>query len=429
MEDDLICHKGSLLFACLATLVAAAPAQSQAWVDVFDPSQLLTLSLEMDPADWDTIRRDTTNDIEVPAYFYAEGGAEPALLVSVRRKSSRALPSEADPVKVGLKIDINEFVGGQTWRSLRKLTLENGADTDPISEGFAWNLHEMATGAGRYPSGYHPGLAAWVRLFVNGELIGLYVNVEERDSQFLRNRGLPRGTATGVTRSWLYEIDDLGAGSFELEDGDLPHGPTWNELCYAPFTVGNKKTPACPTPSDAVLATRLPELIDMPIMLTQGAVDAFSSNPDALFTHGKNFRHIDFNTALFPGRTRLYLMWDLDAAITGVDTNIYAEQAQKGYKQTDYQSVILNHPVFRAQYNAIMAGLLDPASGPLSETALHSFLDGLEATTAAALAEDPYAGFDAEGAAALFDDLRGWVSQRIANVQDQLQANLPAARP
>jgi spore coat protein CotH len=429
MEDDLMRHKSSLLFACLAAFVAAAPAQSQAWVDVFNPSQLLTLSLEMDPADWDTIRRDTTNEIEVPASFYAEGGTEPSMLVSVRRKSSRALPSEADPVKVGLKIDINEFVSGQTWRSLTKLTLENGADTNPISEGFAWNLHEMATGEGRYPAGYHPGLASWVRLFVNGELIGLYVNVEERDSQFLRNRALPRGTAAGVRRSWLYEIDDLGAGTFELEDGDLPHGPTWTELCYAPFTVGNKKNPPCPAPSDESLAMRLPELIDMPIMLTQGAVDAFSSNSDALFTHGKNFRHIDVNTTLFPDRKRLYLMWDLDAAITGVDTNIYAQQAQKGYTQTEYQRVILNHPVFRAQYNAIMAGLLNQVSGPLSETSLHAFLDGVEATTAAALAADPYAGFDMEGAGALFDSLRSWVSQRIANVQEQLQANLPAARP
>ena len=38
---------------------------------------------------------------------------ETTILVSVRRKSSRALPSEADPIKVGLKIDINEFVDGQ----------------------------------------------------------------------------------------------------------------------------------------------------------------------------------------------------------------------------------------------------------------------------------------------------------------------------
>ena len=418
----------TLLIILILVLSITTPAQT--WVDVFNPSQVLTLNLELTPADLDTIRHDLTNEIEVPALFWANGEEATKLLVSVRRKSSRALPSEANPIKVSFKIDINEFVD-QRWRSLTKLSLENGADTDPVSEGLAWNLHEMATGPAFYPPDYHPGLAAWVRLVINGEYTGLYVNVEERDSQFLRNRSLPRGTTSdGVRRSWLYEIDDLGAGAFELEDGDLPHGPTWNALCYSPFAVGTKKVSPCPTPNDATLATVLPALIDMQIMLTQGAVDAFSSNNDALFTHGKNFRHIDFNTDLFPERKRLYLMWDLDGAITDVSANIYAKKSRNGFSQTAYQRVILNHPMFRSQFNTIMTGLLDPVSGPLSGTTLQNFLNGTEATVTSALIEDPYAGFGSPAAAAsLFNGLRSWVSQRTVNVQNQVQANQPPPRP
>jgi hypothetical protein len=85
-------------------LTATPGANAQAWPDVFNPFQILTLNLELAEQDWDTIRHDTTNEIEVPALFWADG--EPSILVSVRRKSSRALPSEADPIKVGLKIDI-----------------------------------------------------------------------------------------------------------------------------------------------------------------------------------------------------------------------------------------------------------------------------------------------------------------------------------
>jgi hypothetical protein len=312
---------------------------------------------------------------------------------------------------------------------LTKLTLENGADTDPISEGFAWNLHEMATGGGLglYPVGFHAGLAAWVRVFINGDYIGVFISAEERDSQFLRNRGLPRGTTSaGERRSWLYEIDDLGAGAFELEDGDLPHSPAWTTLCYAPFTVGNKKKPPCPTPDDASLEAQLNQVIDMPIMLTQGAVDAFSSNGDALFTHGKNFRHIDFNTALFPERKRLYLMWDLDGAITDTSANIYAQKARRGFSQTEYQRVILNHPAFRAQYNTIMSTLI---GGPLSEAPLHAFLNAVEPVVAAALAEDQYAGFGSSAAvASLFNGLRSWVTTRISNVAAQVLANSPPPR-
>jgi hypothetical protein len=75
-----------------------AQARAQNWPAPFDPTQVLTFELEMAPADWDTIRYDTTNEIEVPAMFKATGDEE-AILVSVRRKSSRALPPEINPIK------------------------------------------------------------------------------------------------------------------------------------------------------------------------------------------------------------------------------------------------------------------------------------------------------------------------------------------
>jgi hypothetical protein len=56
----------------------------------------------------------------------------------------------------------------------------------------------------------------------------------------------------------------------------------------------------------------------------------FSSNGDALYSsHGRNFRFIDLNLAVAvnAGRMRLYLMWDLDAAIADVDDNIYGQRA------------------------------------------------------------------------------------------------------
>jgi hypothetical protein len=120
-------------------------------------------------------------------------------------------------------------------------------------------------------------------------------------------------------------------------------------------------------------------------------------------------------------------MWDLDAAITDVEANIYAKKPRRGISQTDYQRVVLNHPAFCAQYNAIMLGLLD---GPLSESAIHAFLDGVEAAVGPALAEDPYAGFgSSEAVAAHFAGLRGWASRRIVNVRGQVQANQPPPRP
>ena len=108
-----------------------------------------------------------------------------------------------------MKVDINEFEdepgGAERWHGLTKLSLENGVDTSPVAEGLAWNLHELASAPEFYGPDYHDGLAAWVRLFVNGTYNGVYASVEQRDKQFLRNRGLPR--ADGA--AWMYEIDDM----------------------------------------------------------------------------------------------------------------------------------------------------------------------------------------------------------------------------
>lgn len=186
----------------------------------------------------------------MPAWFWADG--ESPILVSVRRKSSRALPSEANPIKVGLKVDINELVDGQKWRDLTKVSLENGTDSGVIQEGFAWNLHRLASGS----YGYEAALASWVQLRVNGQLIGVYVNAEQRDKQMLRNRGLWTADET-----WIFDQDDIGVPDIEEGDGFTP---TYNALCYVPFrSAGKKGSGTCATPNDAQLANELPPLVNM----------------------------------------------------------------------------------------------------------------------------------------------------------------------
>ena len=48
-------------------LIVAPGSYAQGWPDVFNPFQILTLNLQLADEDWDTIRHDTTNEIEVPA--------------------------------------------------------------------------------------------------------------------------------------------------------------------------------------------------------------------------------------------------------------------------------------------------------------------------------------------------------------------------
>jgi hypothetical protein len=396
-------------------LTLPASASMQAWPEVFDPFTIRTMNLTIAPEDWDTIRFDLTNEIEVPAQFWADD--EAPILVSVRRKSSRALPSEADPQKIGLKIDINELVDDQLWHGLNKLSLENAGDIPALYEGMAWHLHQLAANAGFYGPEAYPAQANWVRVNINGVFTGVYTSVEQRDTQFLRNRGIHLSG-----KSWLYEIDDID--SWALESGN-PHSPTFLALCYAPFAPSKGKKgggAGCPTPGDETLESALDALIEMDAMLTQGAIDALVDNPDALFSHGKNFFYADFDHS---GLKRRYYPWDLDAVFRSTTASIYGKSGKKGVIQTPYQSIILNHPAFRARYNTILSALVAD-DGPLSEASLHAFLDAVEPLLGPALTDDP---FITDDPASLFQGLKNWISERIPNVHAQILANgRPAPR-
>ena len=319
-------------------------------------------------------------------------------------------------MKVGLKIDINELVSGQQWHGLVKLSLENAGDIHVLYEGVAWQLHQLVADAGFYGPEAFPALANWVRVYVNGELLGLYSNVEQRDTQYLRNRGI---RVSG--RTWLYEVDDIDG--WALESGD-PHSPTFLTLCYPPFApAGKGNKTACKTPSDAALEAELDARIELDAMLAEAAVDAFCDNPDALFSHGKNFFFADFDHS---GLKRRYLPWDLDAVFRSTTGSIYGKAARRGVTQTPYQKILLNHGAIRARYNAILAAMVADG-GPLSETSLHDFLDALAPVLEPALAEDPYVD---ETPAATFAALKSWITARIPNVRAQIAADgPPAPRP
>lgn len=114
--------QAALAFALTGLWLTAGGALRSARCDcsnVDDFLQVLDLHLEMDPADWDVVRRDTLFETERPARFHC--GDEAPIDVVVRRKRSDALPSSEDPIKVSLKIDFDDPVEDGEWHSHRKI--------------------------------------------------------------------------------------------------------------------------------------------------------------------------------------------------------------------------------------------------------------------------------------------------------------------
>jgi hypothetical protein len=78
-RENLPCAKACLALALLFTVCAPKGYCAEDWQDVFDPFRVLTLHLEMDPADWDRVRFDQPSQSEswVPevaeASFWTDG--------------------------------------------------------------------------------------------------------------------------------------------------------------------------------------------------------------------------------------------------------------------------------------------------------------------------------------------------------------------
>ncbi len=418
------------------------------WPGIFEPNQLLTLHLEMDWNDWNDVINNTPEangciltEVELPAMFWMDGEEGLKIRVAVRRKKAFAFPDENDPCKVALKIDINQYYcadpcspdcnlalydpnAATEWHGLKKLSLECNSDSaDLIAEGVACNLHRMASGPEGY--GYDAGAfyANWVELYVNGEYKGVYVNNEQRDKQFLKNRGI----YVGHGESWLYKYADCEPDFvLRVGDDDNPRSPAVEALCYAPFVNNDiKYRPTggiCSVPDDANVIADMNQWINMQGLLAMEATSAFIANSDSLFGSNSNTYFHDFNLAdPCETRRRMYFPWDVDAILKSIDRDIYYTGSSE-----PYNTVILGKPVFRSQYNQIMRDLID---GPLSFADINDFLDDVNTPElAAAIAADPYnqIGGDVPGRVA---ELKTWYSARIANVLAQIEFDEPTLPP
>ncbi len=393
-----------LFLCCFFSFTAVSiTLGNEGWPEVFNPYRIQTLHFELNTNDWETLKQDTNTSFpeqvfRTPALMWANGETN-KLLVQIRQGKDDPIPSFENPQKVGLKVDINDLVPGQEWHGLKKLSLENGnGGSGVLREGVAMNLHRLASEYGiyDYPSGY----ATWVRVIVNETYQGLYSLPEQRDKQFLRNRGMYKPCAV-----WLYEYNTLPILDTTVATNN---SPTFDALCFPPFND------LCPQPSNPDVAlgmeSTLEEWVDMRALLTLAAIESFIAYGDGLFTKGnKNVFATDFHPAM--QQKRKYFAWDLDSGFSDTDWDIYSggpgQQANR-----KYQTEILGHYWFRDVYRHVYSDLLN---GPLSLPVLNRFIDELEAALTPYIEEDPYLEESGE-----FDAVRQFFTNRIMSVRSQI---------
>lgn len=163
--------------------------------------------------------------------------------VGLRRKGS----ASTDPLagKPPFKVDMNEFVSGQKFRSLKGFNLHNGKVNDPTL------VHEYLSYRLARESGMAAPRVGWAVVSLNGLDYGIYALVEQHDDVFVE-RNFPGAGEQGVVLepnesgdgSWL-AVGDFGTNQldWDFEEGDVPVDPEMiasvesvNQLVKGPAT-------------------------------------------------------------------------------------------------------------------------------------------------------------------------------------------------
>ncbi len=354
---------------------------------IYNPDQVLELHLTMDPGDWATVQNDCTFETYVPADLSCGDG--PAIRVGVRHKRS------GGTTKPGLKIDINEYVPGQELFSLRKMDWENGVGSvvdgcgadgssteELLREYLGWRLHVR--------SGEMTSRAAFIHVTLNGDDLGAFLNVEAVDKPFVKRR---LGDASG----WIWKFSGSPGDGQQTNDGvDDPYDD------YFCFLERN----GCATPSAATLAAELPGKLDIPQLLSVGAVNAIMANHDAIMIKLNNYVFYDW------AGPRAYFPWDLDSAM-GDDYDVFTGTVPGG--TTVFTDALYTN--WEDDYDQVLTDLL---AGPLALDEIVAEIDRGVAVAGPTLEADPLVGGDA---AAAGEALEAWWTARHAEVSAQVAAH------
>ena len=140
---------------------------------LFDDTVVQDIRLDLNAADWQALKTNFREDTYYPADFRWRDQVVRGAGIRSRGLGTRS------PVKPGLRVDFNQFVGGQSFLGLKSLVLKNNV-TDPS------NMRERISMLLFRRMGFPASREVTARLFINGDYAGVYTLVESVDKDFLK---------------------------------------------------------------------------------------------------------------------------------------------------------------------------------------------------------------------------------------------------
>ncbi|MCP5059418.1 MAG: PEP-CTERM sorting domain-containing protein [bacterium] len=374
---------------------------------IFDPTIVLNVDIQITQADWDALRVQTrlleeslTCQEVAPTspftYYPATVTVDGQVLtnVGVRKKGFQGSLSSSRP---SLKVDFTEFVPGQKYKGLDRLTLNNMRQ-DATSMNTCLSYYAMRQ------AGVPAPRCNYAKVTVNGVPMGIFANVESIKNPFLiRNFGTAQGN--------LYEgaVADLRSsffGRFEIKNG----GDRVDLLRLAHLLEK----------SDAEIALELGNHMDVDAFMTFWAMEGLIGHWDGYNGPNNN----NFYVYNDPATKLRFFPWGADATFGEFGGFVNpAPISPSIFLDSQLSSRLFQIPAFRTQYLVELQALraqLFPQGG---SAAMIAEVDRMESQV-----NDPGDPWFDPARTLAIDEVRQWVINRFDHVEAELLA-LPTASP
>lgn len=368
------------------------PIEDEPSARIYSPDRVPRFELEIAPENLEALA--STPRSYVPATF--RHGDLVLHDVGVRLKGSFTF--RRIDGKPSFKIKFDKYVKGQRFHGLRRMTLHNSiADFSFMAERLSYSVFRNA--------GMPAPRVNNAEIHVNGELYGLYVNVEAIDKVFLKrwfdsNDGNLYEMESSV--SWTPGIEDV----FDLETNEEQNDRSDLEALLAAVTEARDET----------LLEDVAHILDTELFLRYCAIEGIVNQWDGFA----------YNAWLHPNNYRLYhrpttgtfvlLPWSMDNSLKINRTRMYLDL----YTTTSYfLGRCLGSGSCKAEYERVLADEVARfESMNLVDTA-HEIHDQI----AELAARDQRKEHTVEDFEAMFDEMLMFLHTRPDNVRQQIAEN------
>jgi len=188
---------------------------------IFDESTIRTYEIEVSQDNWDWLNANATLEEYVPATLHFEGESYPEAAIRYKGGYGSLYTCFDDAGnrtcdKLSIKLAFDQYDEEGRFYGLKKLNFHSmEADPSKMHDAIAYKLfrdHEVPAPR-----------TAYARVVVNGELIGLYVVVEQIDGRFTRARFPDGGEGNLYKEVWpSYTTEQPYLDALETNEDEMP---------------------------------------------------------------------------------------------------------------------------------------------------------------------------------------------------------------